>query len=404
MSSERWTASNSVAIVGVGYSELGRRLPRPLGLLARDAAVAAVFDAGLNLADIDGMSTYPDMPIMGSSGTDRDGIGTVSVDYMLRATGLKDSVRWYNQNSVGLLAGSIIQAALAIAAGACNYALVWRGMHMPRGRYHSWRDPVASGNFQFTVPYGVLQGSVAVGMAYQDYMHRFGLNRENFGNFIVRNRRAAQRNPRSYFRDTLLSMDEYLSARMIAEPLSIFDCDLPLDGCAAFVLARADRATDLRQKPVHIRGWAQGTDPGVSNGVYRLRNLDYQWEAGESFAKKLWASAGLTHKDVQAAMIYDAFSPFVLWWLESLGFCRRGEAWQFLDEQAEGQPGRLAINTSGGSLGEGRMHGATHVAEAVYQLTGRAEERQAPDIEHALVTIGPPGLANGGIILSRSAS
>jgi acetyl-CoA acetyltransferase len=136
---------------------------------------------------------------------------------------------------------------------------------------------------------------------------------------------------------------------------------------------------------------------------YKGANLDHMWSAGESLATKLWSTSGLAPTDVQAAMVYDGFSPFILWWLESLGFCDRGEAWQFVQGDVTHIGGQLPVNTNGGSLGEGRLHGMAHLSEAVYQVTGRAQERQINDVQHVVVTIGPMTMMSGGFVISGTA-
>ena len=398
--SEPWYGRNKVAVVGVGYSETGRRLQRPLGLLARDAARAACEDAGLDTADIAGVSTNPDMPIIGATAGAIDGVHVVSAEYMIHALGIGGTVQWYNQNSNGLIATSVIEAVNAIAAGRCNNALVWRAMKMPQGRYNAWDSACAPGPLQFTVPYGNLQGAVPFGLSYRDYLHRYGAGREHLGRYLVSNRANAHRNPRAYFRDKPLTLEDYLGQRMIAEPLGIFDCDIPLDGCAAIVLASADRARDLRNPPAYVAGYGQSTRPSAD--FWNLADLDYLAQSGASMASKVWDSSGLSPSDVQTAMLYDGFSPFVLWWLEAFGFCKRGEAWQYVADGATDIGRELPVNTSGGSLGEGRIHGMAHLAEAVYQVTGRAGERQVPDVHHALAVVGPLAMMSGGLIFSRS--
>lgn len=398
-----WSSSGAVAIAGVGYSRIGRRLPRPLGLLARDAVRDALEDAGLDARDVDGVSTYPDMPVRGSTTGSVDGIDIVTATYMIRALGIEDHVRWYSQNNAGLVVGSIANAVHAIASGACQTAVVWRAMHMPAsGRYSGWTAPSAGNDLQYTVPYGFLQPVVRVALDYARYLHVFGGTREALGKYLVQNRRNAALNPRAVFRDVPLELSDYLNTRMIAEPMSILDCDMPLDGAAALVLTRADIAAALRQPPVYIRGIGQVSTQRTSWWADAAR-LDRQWQAGEWLAEQLVTSAGLPITGIDSLQIYDGFSPFVFLWLEGLGICKRGEAWR-LAEAGLLNGGGLRINTSGGSLGEGRLHGFSHIAEAVYQVSGRAGRRQLPGAHTALVTVGQPAMNSGGFIFSASRS
>jgi acetyl-CoA acetyltransferase len=397
---DTWPLRGKVAIVGIGYSNIARRQKRPLGLLARDAAMAAIADAGISAEDLDGLSTYPDMPVRGSSGGSRDGVDIVSVHYMMRMLGIDKNVQWYNQNSAGLFPSTIIEAVNAIASGACTTALVWRAMHMPdQGRYFGWTEPTVPGEMQFVVPYGVLQPLVRTGLDYRAYLSRFATDRRALGEYLVQNRQNTHRNPNAVFRDTPLELDEYLDAPMIADPMCRFDCDMPVDGCIAFVLTRAEIAESLQNTPAYVRGYGQVTKQG--NHFFAVAgDLDYLWACGESLAEKLWSTSGLSAADLQVAQIYDGFSPFILLWLESLGIAERGTACKWLLAGNGAPDGSLPLNTSGGSLGEGRLHGGTHIAEAVRQVTGRAGERQITNATHALVTVGQLTANSGGLVLS----
>ena len=382
------SARRRPAVVGIGYSDIGRRLERPLGLLARDAARAAIADAGLRVEQIDGLSTHAEMPVLGNTGGAIDGVHLVGVSNMIESLRIGDAVRWYSQSARGALLGSVIEAANAIVAGACDYALVWRALHMPMsGRYTSWTSPTASGTMQFHVPYGILLGAVPPALDFRDYMHRFGASREQLGRFVVANRQRAQLNPNAYWRGRGLSLDEYMEARMIAEPLCIHDCDIPVDGAAAIIMTAAERAAELPHRPAHLLGWSQTTTPLE---WFSTLGGDQRWESARAAGRAVWPAAGVAPGEIRAAMVYDGFSPFVYWWLEALGFCPRGEAPAFVAE-AEVAPGGLAINTSGGSLGEGRMHGMAQVAEAVRQVSGRAGPRQVEGADAVVATVGPPG-------------
>ena len=276
-------------------------------------------------------------------------------------------------------------------------------MHMPRGRYNEWSGTEAIGVNQYAAPYGVLQSSVATAIAYRDYLHRFGGTRAGLGRFLVNNRANAQLNPHAYFRGKQpLTLDEYLDGRMIADPISVNDCDIPIDGCAAIVLTSSERAQDLKNPPAYISGYGHVTRTGPSELWWQHSDLDYIWSGGESLAQKLWSTSGLSPREIQAAMLYDGFSTFVLYWLESLGFCSRGEAWRFMADGATDLGGQLPVNTNGGSIGEGRIHGMAQICEGVYQVTGRAQERQVTDVEHVVVTIGPTIFMSGGLVLSSA--
>ncbi|MFN0093765.1 MAG: thiolase C-terminal domain-containing protein [Dehalococcoidia bacterium] len=381
---------NQVAIVGAGYSTLERRSSRTLADLTLEACRNAIADSGLTLADINGVGTVPTMPAYGNAGS-LDGIDIISVGLLLRMLGIGEQVRWYCQTP-GLIPTTVIDVSNAIAAGACDVALIWRAVHMPQGRYSNFSRPYATGDDQFRAPYGWNQPAAWQAMAYTKYFADHGAGRADMGRFVVANREKAAKNPRSAFFGKPLTLDGYLTSRMISEPLCIYDCDLPVDGCAAIVLARADLAHDLAKPAAYITGIAQTTAPSTGG----FTDPENMWAGGTTMAKKLWASAGLGPEDMDIAEVYDGFSIFVWMWLESLGFCKRGEAAQF----AGGGAGKLAINSLGASLGEGRLHGMAHITSAFFQLTGRAGANQVPGAKHAVVTVGPGSWVSGGLVLS----
>jgi acetyl-CoA acetyltransferase len=193
----------------------------------------------------------------------------------------------------------------------------------------------------------------------------------------------------------------YMNAPRIFDPLTMYDCDMPVDGCGAFVLTSAQRARDLPNPPAYIRGYGLSTATGNGERFYQAANLDYMREAGASLARALYTSANLTPSDIQAAMLYDGFSSFVPEWLEVLGFSEKNEGWRMISDGSTNIDGSFPVNTNGGCQGEGRTHGPGQISEAVYQIRGSAGPRQAANIENVVVTCGPPILQGSGLILSR---
>jgi acetyl-CoA acetyltransferase len=396
--SRRSDLSGKTAIVGVGYSEIGRRVPRTLGLLARDAALAAIADAGLEPSDIDGLSSYPKNPVVGTAEGFDDGLDIVTVDYMIRALQLQDRVRWFNHSGHAMVGAALIEAINAVAAGACDHALVYRAVHVPVGRYSTWSESTASGVLQYHVPYGHIAGALRLAMDTQKYMRRSGATREDLGRYVVRNRGHAALNDHAYWRGKPLTLDDYMTSRIIADPICIHDCDIPVDGCAALVITHADRARELGRAHAYILGYALSPLPG--NWWGDAANVDLLFDTGASLGKTLWSSSGVSPKDMQAAMLYDGYSPLVAWWSEALGFCERGEGLQFTQDSRTDIGGELPLNPNGGSLGEGRLHGMAQLTEAFYQVTERAGERQVANIEHAVATVGPLS-GSSGFVLSK---
>jgi len=396
-----WQGKGKTAIAGIGYSEISRRPQKPLGLLALDACRAAIADAGLDPAQIDGLATYPESPFAGAG--NRDGEDVVSVNWVMNHLALAPDLRWYAQIETGMIASPIIEAVHALIAGACEYVLVWRALHRPRprpagaGSGHGG-PPRASGDAQFLAPYGASSIVQTHALAWQRYMHRFGATRDALAALALNSRRNANLNPRAFFHDEPMSRDDYFNARWIAEPLCLFDCDVPVDGCVALIVTRAERARDLSNPPAYIAGYGQNT---ASRRTLLYYTLDDYMACGASLANKLWQSAGLGPHEMDAAQLYDGFNPSTLYWLEAAGFCAEGEGAAFVRDGRIAIEGELPVNTFGGSLSEGRMHGMGHIAEAVRQVTDRAEQRQIPGAAAVCAIDGSPMLRGSGIIVTR---
>jgi acetyl-CoA acetyltransferase len=393
-------ARGKTAIIGVGYSEITRRSQKPLGLFAVDACRAALDDSGLKPTQIDGLTTYPESPFAGAG--NHDGIDVVSVMYLVNHLPLAPDIRWYAQIETGMIASPIIEAANAIIAGACDYVLVWRAMHRPearRGGGSGGGVPRAAGDAQFMAPWGCTSIVQWHALAWQRYMHRYGATREALAALALNSRRNANLNPRAFFYSQPMSHEDYFNSRWIAEPLCLYDCDVPIDGCVALVMTTAERARDLKNPPAYIAGWGQNT---AARRTLLHYALDDYMECGGSLARKLWASAGLGPDDMDAAELYDGFNPSTLYWLEAAGFCRQGEGGSFVQNGRIALEGELPLNTFGGSLSEGRMHGMGHIAEAVRQVTGRAEKRQLKDAEAVCAIDGSPMLRGSGIVVTKS--
>ncbi len=366
-------ARGKTAIVGTGYSEITRRPQKPLGLLAVDACRAALDDAGLKPAQIDLVNHLP----------------------------LAPDIRWYAQIETGMIASPIIEAANALVAGACDYVLIWRAMHRPgpRASGAGGGAPRASGDAQFMAPWGCNTIIQWHALAWQRYMHRYGATREALAALALNSRRNANLNSRAFFYSDPMSREDYFNSRWIAEPLCLYDCDVPIDGCVALIVTTAERARDLNNPPAYIAGWGQNTARRRTLLHYAL---DDYMACGGSLARKLWASAGLGPADMAAAELYDGFNPSTLYWLEAAGFCKQGEGGSFVQNGRIALEGELPVNTFGGSLSEGRMHGMGHIAEAVRQVTGRAEKRQLAHAGAVCAIDGSPMLRGSGLVVTSS--
>ena len=387
---------NRTAVVGTAFSEVARRSTRSVGELATEAALRAIEDAGLSVGDIDGLCVYPNPSRLG--GTPLDGQDYVSRRYMTHALGTPD-IRWSASVQPGSTVGSLIEAANALHAGACRYVLIWRAMHNPRGAYGTYGSAQAHGPEQFRAPYGLANVVMDFALPYSRYQALYGATREQMATFVVANRQRALGNPDAVFRDSPLTVADYLADPMIASPLSRLDCDMPVDGCGAVVLTTAERARDLRHRPAYVRGYASGGGqtarwaPTVTLGGLR--------DSAGHVARTLWEHTGLGPTDLEQINLYDGFSFFIYLWLEALGFCALGEAGRFLQGPDTAPGGRWPLNTNGGALGMGRLHGMPQIVEAVRQVQDRCGSRQVADATHTLAISGNAGNACAAVVFSR---
>lgn len=381
-----------VAITGVGRSAIGRRLRvDPLSLTV-DACLAAVADAGLSLDDIDGLSTYPGGGDLG--GMSEGGIMPVEQALRIRPTWVNGGGDLPGQN------GSIIAAMLAVASGLCRHVLcfrtVWESTHtaLAREGQVAADPPRAGGMFEFRYPFGAISAANWIACHASHYFHRYGDAKAALGAIAVGTRANASANPEAVYRDPI-TMDDYLSARVVSTPFGLYDCDVPVDGAIAVIVSAAETAGDLPNKPVFVEAvgtqimetlsWDQGTLTHLPQSL------------GPS--AHLWSRTDLQPGDVDVALLYDGFTFNALSWLEALGFCEFGGARDFIDQgRGIGIDGTLPLNPHGGQLSAGRTHGYGFFREAVLQLRGQAPGRQVADPHVAVVTAGG-GVPSGAVLL-----
>ena len=236
-----------------------------------------------------------------------------------------------------------------------------------------------------------------IALAYNEYLQRYGASRESMAQVLVEARKNGSRIPWSYWYGQPLEAEDYLAAPMINDPICRFDCDIPVDGVAAFIFTTAERAQDLPHAPVYVAGYA--------SGVPATKRLPLHWplddimSVGTALAQRLWDSAGVTPGEIDLPQLYDGFSPFIYFWLEALGFCPLGEAHRFVEKGGidSDSPTGLPILSGGGALGNGRMHGVPQMLECYLQLSGRAAERQRANATLGLACHSSPHY--GGAIL-----
>lgn len=389
-----WTGKGKVAIVGVGFSTIERNTDRPLGRYALNAVEEALKDAGVSPSQVDGLATYPRAPFLGA--TEKDGVEVVSVEYMINH-GNFGPIRWYSELNEGMVTSAVGEAVTAILGGMVNYAVVWRAMHHPRGKYGRIVKDQVSGVGQFFEPYGCVSPIQWHALAFQRYLNRFGGMGTDLAPLVLNSRKNANLNEHAYFREVPLTEAEYFGSRVISSPLRLYDCDIPVQGCIALVLTSTERARDLKSPPAYVAGMA-------INGVRQPASLHYtlsdHMEVGKPVASQLWNDSGYGPGDMVAAELYDGFAPSTIYWLESAGFCREGEALGFIKGEQIALDGLLPVNTHGGSLSQGRLHGMGHLAEAVLQVTERAGARQTRKRGPVCVFAGSPMLRGGGMVLT----
>ncbi|BBX69173.1 thiolase C-terminal domain-containing protein [Mycolicibacterium psychrotolerans] len=379
------------AITGIGASRLGRRLMvAPLSLTI-EACEAAVADAGLTFADIDGLSTYP--------GLDIAGMGEGGVTKLEGALGLRPT--WINggMDTFGP-GGSVIAAMMAVATGMARHVLCFRtlweatfGQLVKEGRL---TPPGGARTDSWQMPFGAVSAAHTLALNAQRHFHRYGTTRETLGWIALNQRANAALNPTAIYRDPL-TMEDYLGARMITTPFGLYDCDVPCDGAVAVVVSAVDTVADRPKPPVFVE--AVGTQI-IERTDWDQTTLTHEPQVlGQ--AAHLWTRTSLRANDVDVAELYDGFTFNCLSWLEALGFCGIGEAGDFLDGgSAIARDGAIPLNTHGGQLSHGRTHGMGLVHEAVTQLRGEAGDRQVDGARVAVVSSG--GLTPSGVMLLRS--
>ncbi len=384
-----WPEGKRPVFVGAGQTLNRRYSGRTVASLANEAALMAIADAGLKPEDIDGLSSWPNpahQVARNVAGYDR-----LDVRAMMDFIPLQN-VRWYNQNEIPPAgsAGMVISAALALGTGACNYALVYRCGHHPPGlRYQGISARQAGGNQGFSLTYGHGVGGASQAHHFQRYLDKFGAKREEMYGYIGTANRNAQLNDSAAWKGRTITLEDYMNARLIAYPMSVFDNDMPVDGVKCVVMTTEDRAKDTPHPGGYFAGMAMNQWQLLKGGI--IQPLESIYEAEAVMANNLYESAGLHPEDVDLIHVYDGFSPMVWNHLEIFGFCKIGEGHLFAQPETIGLNGPHPVNTSGGNLGDGRIHGMTHVYETAVQMMGTAGPRQLKNLHVGICETGPFG-------------
>jgi acetyl-CoA acetyltransferase len=394
-------SAGDVAVVGVGatdYYKRGQSWPRTITELAGSAIIAACEDAGLAVTDIDGFAYYSSAGAGYGQSMDTaefmETLGIPEVGFSATLT-----------SGGGGAAGSIGLARAAIVAGDANVVVTVMALQQARQRLGSVFAAVPPSPMNsFLQPSGLSGPGHLMSVLTRRHMHDYGTRREAFAEIAISQRANAANRPKALKRDPI-TVEDYFNARMIAEPLCLLDFCLETDGAIAVITTSADRARDLRQKPVPVIAAAHGgsRDWGRAFGWFGMPQETFASSGHAPVAKRLFERAGLTPDDIDVALLYDHFSPMVLMQLEDYGFCKKGEGGPFVESGATRfHGGSIPVNTHGGQLSEAYIIGMTHIKEGIEQMRGTAIN-QVPGAELALVSGGPAALPVSGLILGRAA-
>ncbi len=386
-------------ISGLGISRIGRRTGIPGRELTLESVRAAIEDAGLTPADIDGIGTLGDTPT-----------GEVA-----EALGIQPTDQTMGFDTAGVLI-PVMSAFRAVSERRARHVLVYRTVAMLGGAMNQsaspMMNPLASppveprmpGTRRKLTPFGDIEELLAahaysaanwLAMHCRRHMELYGTTKEQLGWLAINSRRNAGLNPRAAYRDPM-TMDDYLCARPVSTPFGLFDCDVPIDGSIALVVSHADYADDCPNPPVAV----QAIGGAYGSGGWFHRD-DFPKMASIEAAAEMWSRTDLTPADVDVAEIYDGFTFLTLAWLEALGFCADGEAGPFVEGAARiALDGQLPLNTYGGQLSAGRMHGYWLLHEACLQLRGQAGERQLAQRPEVAVAAAGGGPIAGCMVLT----
>lgn len=387
------------AIAGIGATDFSKNSGRSALTLAAQASLAALQDAGIGVADVDGIVRSLDDVVLHND--------------IAQAIGLRNA-SWFSHAGVGGTApsGMVAQAVAAILSGQATTVLAYRSLNGRSGRRSGLRWSGTEGQTvggegdgrydEYFVPYGLTAPGHYYSLLARRHMIQYGTTSNQLGSIALTCRERALANPAAQMFARPLTMDDYLDSRMLADPLRLFDYCLETDGAAAFVITSTDRAQDGPKPPALIRAVAQGIGPDPQGGrmLTALMRKDMTSFPSKVVADTLYRRAGVVPGDIDVAQLYDCFTITLLVQLEDFGFCDAGEGGPFAAEEI-GLEGRLPVNTSGGHLSEAYVQGMNHVLEGVRQMRGESTS-QVPDAGLCLVTSGAPP-ATGAFLLARPA-
>ena len=393
-------------ISGIGQSAVGRRLGRSGLDLTIDAALEAIADAGLTTADIDGIATYPGAG--GGAGHGFSGPGTPEVQDALRL-----EVGWHTGGIEGAAQlAAVVNAVMAVGAGLSRHVLVYRTVTESTEQGSGGRQgigigggvggggggvPRMGGTMQWSIPFRAYSAANWLAMNAHRHFHEYGTTPEQMAMIAVNARRNAVLNPKAVYRDPM-TLEDYFASRLVTSPFRLYDCDAPVDGSTALIVSAAGHATAVDHPVARVEAVGTALRGRPSWDQFD----DMTTMAARDAGAQLWTRTDLTPADVDVAELYDGFSFLAMTWLEALGFCGKGESGPFVEGGGRiALDGELPLNTNGGQLSAGRLHGFGFLHEACLQLRGEAGDRQVGGgVEVAAVANGGGPIA-GAVLLTR---
>jgi acetyl-CoA acetyltransferase len=376
-------------ITGVGLSQIGQKLTRHPLLLTLDALKEALDEAGLTIDQIDGVATYP--------GGQGDGFSPLGADGVIEGLGIKAKWRLGGSEFSAQL-GAIAAAADAVRAGHARHVMCFRTVYEAAAlarpeEYAPLNRGAVAGPMQWLVPFNALSATNWIAQYAMRHVKKYGLTREQLAQIALNDRKNALLNPRALVREPL-TMDQYMSARLISTPLCLYDCDRYTDASTVIIVSAGEALDEVSCTPIRIAASAGAVDRDSWDQA--------DWMASYATGRELWKHTDYKPKDVDTVQFYDGFSFLALTWLEALGFCEVGEGGRFIEGgQRIAIDGELPMNTFGGQIGAGRLHGFGFAHESAVQLRGKGGERQIPgDPKVAVATSGGGPLATA-LLLAR---
>jgi acetyl-CoA acetyltransferase len=379
-------------ISGIGISEVGVRLTRSAMGLTMDAIQAAVADAGLTLSQIDGVSTYPGkmQAFLGFS--------PIGVDEVIEACGLK--TRWHTgaAESTAQL-GAITDAAAAVRSGLARHVICFRTVYEAAALSRPDEFPPlerrkdVTGNSQWVSPFGAFSAACWTAQFAMRHMKRYGMTREQLAQVAINDHRNAALNPKAIVKEPL-TMEKYMEARLISTPFCLYDCDRFTDASTVVIVSASDALDEVTCTPIRI---------AASAGSCERYSWDQaEWASAYPTGQALWENTDYTVKDLDTIQFYDGFAFQPITWLEGLGICEIGEGHKFIEGGTRiALDGELPMNTGGGQLGWGRLHGFGYAYESVLQLRGQGGARQIKGEPKLAVATSGGGPMAAAILLAK---